>query len=553
MVLSRQFSPSHPRVGASAVPSPRHAPHVVVVGAGVGGLVSATLLAHQGLRVTVLEAAGEPGGKLRPHVLPGVDGGAGVGAVEGAVVDAGPTVFTMRWVFESLFDAVGESMDSHLPMDRVHTLARHAWGDQQRLDLYSNAQESAQAIGELCGASQARGYLAFCERARGIYRTLDASWLRATRPNPLSLAWRVGLRGLPGLVAISPFATLWDELGRYFDDPRLLQLFGRYATYCGSSPFTAPATLMLVAHVEREGVWLLRGGMRQLATQLAAVAAARGADIQCGRTVDAVLHHGGRVSGVRLRDGTSIAASAVVFNGDSAALPALCHASLRRPPSSGRSLSALTWTVLAPTSGFDLLRHNVFFSTRYAAEFEDLAAGRLPAHPTVYVCAQDRERQPGAPGPMQVPLGQPLTDLPGRPERLLCLVNAPATGDQPGAPGDAELDRCEAATFAWLAQCGLQVWRDGAPQRRTGPAQFAQAYPATGGALYGQATRGWLSSFTRPGNRTALAGLYRAGGSTHPGPGVPMAALSGMQAAQAVRQDMGGRFWPSASLSAAWS
>ncbi|MCV4939910.1 hypothetical protein OFC17_34555, partial [Escherichia coli] len=81
--------------------------------------------------------------------------------------------------------------------------------------------------------------------AQTIYRTLDASFMRAQRPGPLELARRAG----PGILRIRPFATMWRALGSHFRDPRLRQLFGRYATYCGSSPFDAPATLMLVAHV----------------------------------------------------------------------------------------------------------------------------------------------------------------------------------------------------------------------------------------------------------------------------------------------------------------
>ncbi len=91
-----------------------------------------------------------------------------------------------------------------------------------------------------------------------------------------------GVGGLPNLLRISPFATMWDELGKYFRDPRLRQLFGRYATYCGSSPFAAPATLMLVAHVELDGVWRVEGGMHRLARALAELAQARGATFLYG-------------------------------------------------------------------------------------------------------------------------------------------------------------------------------------------------------------------------------------------------------------------------------
>lgn len=491
---------------------------VIVIGAGIGGLVSALELASRGVEVLVIERAGRPGGKMREVTL------------GGAAMDAGPTVFTMRWVFEELFDSIGLHLADHLGLQPMSVLARHAWRHDEgadRLDLFADVARSADAIGTFAGAAASRGYLEFCERARRIYRTLETPFLRGTRPNPLSLAGRVGLRGLPGLMRISPFATLWSELGRYFADPRLHQLFGRYATYCGSSPFLAPATLMLVAHVEQDGVWRVDGGMHRVAQTLATLAQQRGATLRFHAPVDEILSCDGRACGVRLAGGEELAADAIVFNGDVGALAAghlgraVLEASAPVAPAR-RSLSALTWSLLAETRGFPLSHHTVFFSNDAAREFGDIfERGRLPAAPTVYVCAQDRADDDTPPGAA---------------ERLLLIVNAPATGDtRPFTP--EELARCEAQTFRTLAACGLRVMRNPDHTQRTTPQDFNRLFPATGGALYGQASHGWAASFSRPGARSKMPGLYLAGGSVHPGPGVPMAALSGRQAAASVIAD----------------
>ncbi len=495
--------------------------HVVVVGAGVGGLTAALELAAQGVEVLVLERSAQPGGKMREV------------NVAGAGMDAGPTVFTMRWVFEELFASVGVQLGDWLSLQPASVLARHAWGESERLDLFADIARSADAVGRFAGSAEARGYLAFCERARRIYRTLEAPFLRGTRPTPISLATRVGWRGLPELMRISPMATMWGELGRYFADPRLRQLFGRYATYCGSSPFQAPATLMLVAHVEQDGVWMVEGGMHRVALALAALAARLGAQFRYGAHVDEIIVRNGRASGVRLSSGEQIDASAVVFNGDVAALAAakLGASSKRAVPHTNlhnQSLSAVTWNLLAPAQGFPLLRHTVFFSDDCRAEFDSLFwRCELPASPTVYVCAQDRDD------------GDNSDDAHAtsrQPERLMCLVNAPARGDgKPFTP--TELTRCEARTFEKLARCGLQIQRSPQTTAITTPADFERLFPATGGALYGQASHGWKASFTRPGSRSRLPGLYLAGGSTHPGPGVPMAALSGRLAAASLLAD----------------
>lgn len=499
---------------------PSRSPRVLVVGAGVGGLTAAALLARQGLAVRVLEQAAEPGGKLRQ---------AAVGPLR---LDAGPTVLTMRWVFDALFDELGLVFDARVALRRCDVLARHAWGSD-RLDLLADLNASVDAIAQLCGPAEGERYRAFCQRAAAVYQTLERPFLQSSRPNPLSLAWRVGLGQLPALMNIAPFRSLWQELGRYFHDPRLRQLFGRYATYCGSSPFDAPATLMLVAHVEREAVWQMDGGMQALAQALAGAARQQGVRIDCGHTVSEIRLDRGHACGVLLASGEVIEADVVLFNGDAAALQsgllgqpvqaALGRSALLKP-----SLSAVTWHLEAEADGFPLSHHNVFFSDPtgdgYRREFEAIAAGRLPASPTVYLCAQDRS---GTRAGLQ----------PRGPERLMCLVNAPAQTASRTLAAE-EIASCQEQMWAQLTRAGLRLKPSAWPVQRTQPADFAARYPGTGGALYGPRSQGWRASFQRPAQRSRVPGLFLAGGSTHPGPGVPMAALSGRLAATQILADL---------------
>lgn len=492
------------------------AQRVAVVGAGMAGLVAALELAAHGFAVTVLERAPGPGGKMREV------------EVEGARVDGGPTVLTLRGIFEEIFADAGTSLDGEVTLRPLEVLARHAWSERERLDLFADRDRSADAVGAFAGAAEARRFRAFCEEARAIYRTLEGPFIRAARPSLQGLVGGVGLRGLGELWRIRPFATLWQALGEHFRDPRLRQLFGRYATYCGSSPFLAPATLMLVAHVELEGVWTVAGGMHRLARALERVAERRGAAFRYGAEVEEILVRGGRIAGVRLAGGEVVEAEAVVLNADVEALakgrlgPDAADA-VPAPPPGSRSLSAVTWAFRAEARGFPLLRHNVFFSRDYPAEFADIfERHRLPAEPTVYICAQDRHDR----------ADEALSGA----ERLFCLVNAPPTGDTHPFPA-TEIEACEDRMSVVLERCGLRLDRQG-PKAVTTPAGFERLFPGTGGALYGRASHGWRASFERPHARTRLPGLYLAGGSVHPGPGVPMAALSGRTAAALLRADL---------------
>ena len=488
-----------------------HSPQVLIIGAGAGGLSAAIMLASAGLPVTVLERAATPGGKMRQ-----VDTPAGP-------VDAGPTVFTMRWVFEEIFAAAGTSLTSHIDLSPLPVLARHAWGQGPTLDLFADLEASVDAIGAFAGARDAAGYRRFAARGQKIYAALEGPFLRAQQPgSALALVRRAGVAEMLGIAA---FSTLWREVARNFSDPRLRQLFARYSTYSGSSPYLAPATLMLIAHVERAGVWRVHGGMQALATALANLAASLGVVVHTEADVATIELTGGRAAGVRLANGARLDADAVVMAGDAAALSAgLLGADARAAVAAPgpRSLSALTWGLAADVSGFALQHHNVFFGGAYREEFEAIfRRGALPRDPTVYLCAQDRGASDASPDAT---------------ERLLLLVNAPPSGDA-RPPNEGDIAACQNEMLSRLAQCGLHLRATGDPVM-TGPAEFNALFPGTGGALYGAAVHGSQASFRRPGSRTRLPGLYLAGGSAHPGAGVPMAALSGRLAAASVLDDL---------------
>jgi 1-hydroxycarotenoid 3,4-desaturase len=492
---------------------------IVIIGAGIGGLASAARLAARGYDVTVIEKEAEVGGKAR-RVM-----------VDGEPVDAGPTVFTMRDVFDGIFEECGERLEDHVRIARADIIARHAWGPGETLDLFADPARSEEAVGDFAGAAAAAGYRRFRHETRRMYDILNEPMMRGDNVStPLPLLWRIGLWRFGDFAAMRPHQSMWNALGGFFPDPRLRQLFGRYATYCGSSPFAAPATLMLIAHVEAMGVWLIDGGINALAKSLRTIAEASGAKFRMGASVTEILAERGKgVRGVRLKDGERILADAVICNADPNAIAVgkfggLSARAVRPLAPEKRSLSAMVWFAHAWTSGFDLAHHNVFFSPDYPREFREIAGGAVPGEPSVYVCAQDRGGHvAGAPAA-------------GERERIQIIVNAPANGDTHSYPPE-EIARCTHQMRATLERCGLQLEED-MPQQVASPAEWERLFPATGGALYGRASHGSAASFLRQGPRTRMPGLYCAGGATHPSAGVPMAALSGLLAARKVDADL---------------
>lgn len=482
----------------------------LIVGAGMAGLAASIALSSQGEDVTLLETQSYPGGKMR-EISSDIGG-----------IDSGPTVFTMKYIFDKLFAMSGTKLEDHVTIKKADILARHAWDNTGVFDLHADRKQSADTIGSFFDKQNAQGYLRFCKDAGSIFDTLKDTMIGAQRPSPFDLTRRIGFTNLGEIWGLKPLNTLWSALGKYFPDARLQQLFGRYATYVGSSPYLAPATLMLIAHVEQEGVWMIEGGMHRLALAMLDLAKTQGVNFKENSFAQKILVQNDKACGVILESGEILTANKVIFCGDVSQLTSeFLSGSGRGPkavPPNKRSLSALTWSITAKTSGIDLHRHNVLFSDDYKAEFDSIFnSKKIPEKPTLYICAQDRNDD--------------FVKATLQEERLLCLINSPAFGDSKRLTDD-EIATCQTNMMAIAQKCGLKI--EPILSQATQAADFETLFPGSGGALYGRASHGWSASFARPGCETKIKGLYLAGGSVHPGPGVPMATMSGMLAAEKI-------------------
>ena len=403
---------------------------VVVIGAGMGGLAASLRLAHAGFEVTLVEE-GTTGGKMR--TLPSVAG----------PVDAGPTVLTLKTVFEDLFAAAGTSLEAHLTLIPLPVLARHWWPDGSRLDLFADAQASGDAVRAFAGPKAESEFHRFSRRAAALFTAFDAPVMQRARPHLPGIMAAIG-RSPQILPWLLPGLTLSQALAASFTDPRLRQLFGRYATYVGGSPALSPAVLALIWEAEARGVWAVKGGMARLAASLTRLVEAAGATLLTGACVRDITISAGRVAGVTLADGRRLPCAHVVHAGDPAALAEglLGQDTIRAVPKRAvqpRSHSAEVWAFAARPQGLPLAYHNVFFAADPRAEFDQIARGQTPADPTLYLCAQDR-----------------AASLPAGPERFEIILNAPALPKDAAAPPDEmDLSQCRTRTFQTLDRFGL--------------------------------------------------------------------------------------------------
>lgn len=501
---------------------------VVVIGAGMGGLATAARLGAAGHCVTVLERACHTGGK--------------VGSIrhDGFVFDTGPSLLTLPAVYRQLFDATGEALDDAVELIAVDPAFTYRFADGATVQLPgADPAAVAAALGNVFGANAAARWRSLMARSARVWSLTRGPVLNSPVTGVgdlLPLARRFG-----DIHAVAPLTSLRRLGERTLRDPHLVTLLDRYATYTGSDPRRAPAALMTIPYVESAfGVWHVRGGVHRLAAAIAERVLRTGGEIRTATPVEQILTGGQRIRGVRTAAGEFLPADVVVVNGDAR------DAYTRLLDPSGQRLAASqvrrATSRVASFSGFCLLlglrgrtpgltHHTVMFPASTDAEFDQLFA-RYPQplpDPTIYACTPT----------------DPLMHPPDA-EAVFILVNAPRHADHrygvvpgtvdwrsPGiAEGYAERVINLMAARGWPVRDRLLWWR------WRSPADLADETGAPGGSIYGSASHGPRGAFLRPANRTGISGLYLVGGSTHPGGGLPLVAMSAAIVSRLVRADL---------------
>ena len=474
---------------------------VVVVGAGIGGLAAAVELAAEGLGVTVVEKHGVPGGKMRE-----VDAG-------GARIDAGPTVFTMRDVFEGIFEKAGASLSRLFDREAGRRARPSRLGGGRRTRPFRRYGEDGGRHRRLRRRGRCARIPLFLQPRR---RTSTEFWTapssaRRSRTCP-ALMWRIGLLNFDDLWRINPYQSFWNAVCRHMSDARLRQLFARYSTYCGASPFSAPATLMLVAHVEQRGVWLVEGGMHRIALALESLARKLGAVFRYGvGSRRGAVGKERRVAASGSRDGERLQADAVVLNADVSAVSAGAArqgrgASGAADPAAQALAFGAHFCLSGGSAGLPARAAHGFLSKRLLCirVRRHIQAKKAASFACGLFCAQDRDDGGGGNGEGA--------------ERFLGIVNAPAQLDAK-ALSQSEIEECETKTFRLMEACGLTLRPVDGAMARTAPQDFERLFPGTGGAIYGRASHGWMASFQRQGIRSRDAGPLLRGGQRASGAG----------------------------------
>jgi phytoene desaturase len=488
--------------------------HVIVVGAGIGGLAASIRLTAAGMRVTLLEKNATTGGKMSQI------------EADGFRWDTGPSVITMRHVLEDLFASAGRSMTDYLMLMPVEPLTRYFWPDGTRLDATADVDVMA-ARAEALQAGDGAGYRRYLKYASTIHRVTGPVFIYDRPPRPRSFL-KVSARDW---LKADPFRTMQAAIRARVKSPYMRQLLGRFATYVGGSPYLAPATLNVIADVELSGgVWYPQGGIYAIAEALERLARELGVEIVTQAPVSRFLEEAGRVTGVCLQDGRVLNADAVLSNVDvtttveNLLAPSPPHETmLKRLRAQSPSCSGFVLLLGIEGQHEALAHHNILFSQDYAHEFDQIFAQGVPADdPTVYVAITSKAEAQHAPEGC---------------ENWFVLVNAPALSSKTDWSSFAPVYRDR--VLERVAAFGLDIRRSIRSEHMLTPVDLEGMTGAYRGALYGASANSKWTAFRRPHNRSkTFPGLYFAGGTTHPGGGVPMVMLSGKVAADLIVEDL---------------
>ena len=480
----------------------------VVIGAGLGGLATAVRLGAQGWEIVVCERSGSPGGKMNRV------------EAQGFRFDTGPSLITMPWVFEELFQAAGKRLDEHIEFMPVEPLAEYFFADGTHLTHTSVLHEWLNTVRGLEGGS-AVGFLEFMRLGARLFEVSKATFFKQA---PFERPDASALKILPQIPLRHGFGHYHRVVSHYFRSPHLIQLFDRYTTYVGSSPWQTPSTLSVIPFVEYAfGGRHIRGGLYRLIEVLVELIRQYEGEIRLNAPVHHIRCVNGRVEGVELESGAFLPAEVVIMNGDASTLPRLLGQSPAPLPECDRSLSGLIFLFATGTTRPGEPHHRVYFSADYAREFDELfRQRRFPDDPTVYINMPSRT-------------DRSLT--PGEGEVVFVMANAPANDGDDWS--EDQLATARRRVFQRLEKSGFHLPEsDIVFSSAWTPRRMADTYDMPGGAIYGTHSHGWRKAFMRPPNRVrGVHGLYAVGGSTHPGGGTPTVLMSADIVCRMIRRD----------------
>jgi len=482
---------------------------VIVIGSGIGGMNAAMQLAAKGYTVSIVEKRAEPGGKMR-RVL-----------YEDCTFDAGPSLITMPFILKDAFEQTGVKLDSYLTLLPIDPICHYRWLDGTKYDCYSNPYKRNDETERIFGKQSMKEMNGYFAHSGKVYHATKDVFLFNPFDGFKEFFKSKNLSLLPSLPSLKFTQTFHAFNAKMFSNPKLVQLFDRFATYNGSSPFLAPATLMVIPFIEFEyGGWYPQGGIYSIAEAFYKRCIELGVLFQFNKDVTSIKTDGKKVLGITTNDGDFLEADHIISNAD---VFHTQHTLLEKKEYKKPDLSTSGFVMLIPMheNPFSMAHHTVLFSDAYQEEFTSIFKNATaPEEMTVYISVSSKTDS---------------TQSKDGKENWFVLVNTPPTSTH------GEWTQQKATSYSQSVLSMIERYLPGMQSYMAAdpiiinPDDFSSEFHATGGSLYGSSSNSMFSAFLRPKNiDPQIRNLYHCGGSAHPGGGIPLVILSGHFAAKEI-------------------
>ncbi len=476
-------------------------PTAIVIGSGIAGLASALRLRAKGMDVQVFEANNYPGGKL--HAF----------EINGYRFDAGPSLFTLPHLVTELFQLFGENPEDHFQYDQKEEVCHYFWEDGKRFFAPADQKSFAEIAAATFGV-RADTITQYLNKSRKKYDLTSGIFLEKSLHKVSTYLSAETLRSFLQMWQLDVYASLNEVNEQRLKEPHLVQLFNRYATYNGSSPYKTPGIMSMIPHLELGlGTYFPKGGMHRIPMSLYDLAVRKGVQFHYERPVNEIFVINrisiGVQAGIEQQFADWVVSNMDIFSTYKKLLPGQKHP--ERTLQQERSSSAVIfyWGVRHIFPELDL--HNIFFSDHYREEFASIF-DQKPLHedPTVYINITSKED---------------ASDAPAGGENWFVMINAP--GDY-GQDWNQLVATARENIIRKLHRIlGIDIGPLIEAEDVLTPPLIEQRTSSYRGALYGAASNSQFAAFLRHPNFTSnIKGLLFCGGSVHPGGGIPLCLLS---------------------------
>jgi len=474
---------------------------VIVIGSGIAGLASAIRLASKGWQVLVFEANSYPGGKLSQFEL------------DGYRFDAGPSLFTLPNLVEDVIKSAGKRVEDYFDFDQCKEACRYFWDDGTKLTAWSDPVKFAGEVEEKLSESS-NLILKYLEESAALYNNTHTLFLESSLHRWQTYFSKEILSALFNLKSLNLNTNLHDVNQKKFSNPKLIQLFDRFATYNGSSPFLTPGVMQIIPHLEHNiGTFYPKGGMHSITAALYKLGKDLGVEFHFNSKVEEIEVENGKSIGVKV-GGKRFASTIVLSNADVFPTYRNLLPNQKAPEKilkQERSSSAYIfyWGISKTFSELGL--HNILFSQDYRAEFNAIFQEKsIPIDPTIYINISSKFTK---------------NDAPDSCENWFVMVNTPGDYGQDWEAVRKTLRKKIIEKVNTVLNIDLEPFI--VVEEVLSPPLIESKTSSYKGALYGSASNDTMSAFLRhPNFSRKIKGLYFAGGSAHPGGGIPLCLLS---------------------------